>query len=38
MANQIPAFKAFDGGLLGDLGVMLNEHGAPEPHVVAAAK
>ncbi|HEX6961403.1 MAG TPA: hypothetical protein VF175_06015, partial [Lacipirellula sp.] len=38
MAAKIPAFKAFDQGVLGDLGVMLNVHGAPEPHVVVAAK
>jgi NADH-quinone oxidoreductase subunit G len=37
MAQQIPAFKAFDAGALGEFGVMLNEHGSPEPHVVAAA-
>jgi predicted molibdopterin-dependent oxidoreductase YjgC len=36
MAREIPAFKAFDNGVLGEFGVLLNEHGAPEPHVVAA--
>jgi len=38
MAEQIPAFAAFKQGVLGEFGVLLNEHGAPEPHVVAAAK
>jgi hypothetical protein len=38
MAQEIQAFKAFDNGVLGEFGVMLNEHGAPEPHVVATAK
>jgi NADH-quinone oxidoreductase subunit G len=38
MAEKIPAFKAFDNGVLSEFGVLLNEHGAPEPHVVAAAK
>jgi NADH-quinone oxidoreductase subunit G len=38
MAETIPAFKAFDQGVLGEFGVLLNEHGAPEPRVVAAAK
>ena len=38
MAEKIPAFKAFANGVLGEFGVMLNVHGAPEPHVVAAAK
>lgn len=34
MAEQIPAFAAFAQGALGEFGVMLNVHGAPEPHVV----
>jgi NADH-quinone oxidoreductase subunit G len=38
MAQQIPAFAAFGQGVLGEFGVLLNVHGAPEPHVVAAAK
>jgi NADH-quinone oxidoreductase subunit G len=38
IAQQIPAFAAFGQGVLGEFGVLLNEHGAPEPHVVAAAK
>jgi hypothetical protein len=38
MSQQIPAFAAFKQGALGEFGVLLNEHGAPEPHVVAAAK
>jgi NADH-quinone oxidoreductase subunit G len=37
MAQQIPAFAAFEQGALGEFGVLLNVHGAPEPHVVAAA-
>ena len=37
MAEQIPALAAFAQGTLGDYGVMLNEHGAPEPHVVVKA-
>ena len=36
MAEKIPAFAAFKQGVLGDFGVLLNEHGAPEPHVVKA--
>ncbi|HYI27672.1 MAG TPA: molybdopterin-dependent oxidoreductase, partial [Bradyrhizobium sp.] len=36
MAQEIQAFKAFDNGVLGEFGVLLNVHGAPEPHVVAA--
>jgi NADH-quinone oxidoreductase subunit G len=38
MSQQIPVFAAFKQGALGEFGVMLNVHGAPEPHVVAAAK
>lgn len=34
MAETIPAFAAFKQGVLGDFGLLLNEHGAPEPHVV----
>lgn len=34
MAETIPAFAAFAHGKLGDCGVRLNEHGAPEAHVV----
>ncbi|BBO31904.1 molybdopterin-dependent oxidoreductase [Lacipirellula parvula] len=37
MAEKIPAFAAFAQGTLGDCGVLLNEHGAPEAHVVAKA-
>jgi NADH-quinone oxidoreductase subunit G len=37
MAEKIPAFAAFGQGVLGEYGVMLNEHGAPEPHIVAKA-
>lgn len=37
MAETIPAFAAFKQGVLGDFGVLLNEHGAPEPHVVVKA-
>ncbi len=37
MAEKIPAFAAFASGRLGPMGVMLNEHGAPQPHVVARA-
>jgi len=37
MAEKIPAFAAFKQGVLGDFGVLLNEHGAPEPHVVVKA-
>jgi NADH-quinone oxidoreductase subunit G len=37
MAEKIPAFAAFASGRLGPMGVMLNEHGAPRPHVVAGA-
>ena len=36
MAEKIPAFAAFKQGVLDDFGVLLNEHGAPEPHVVKA--
>ncbi|MBL9164241.1 MAG: (2Fe-2S)-binding protein [Planctomycetaceae bacterium] len=35
MAEKIPAFAAFKQGVLGEFGVLLNEHGAPEAHVVA---
>jgi NADH-quinone oxidoreductase subunit G len=35
MAEKMPAFTAFAAGSLGPLGVLLNEHGAPQPHVVA---
>jgi NADH-quinone oxidoreductase subunit G len=37
MAEKIPAFAAFAQGSLSDFGVLLNEHGAPEPHVVVKA-
>lgn len=35
MAEKIPAFGAFKQGVLGEFGLLLNEHGAPETHVVA---
>ncbi|RIK76575.1 MAG: ferredoxin [Planctomycetota bacterium] len=38
MAEKVPAFSALAQGVLGEFGVLLNEHGAPEPSVVAAAK
>ncbi|MCC6492399.1 MAG: molybdopterin-dependent oxidoreductase [Pirellulales bacterium] len=38
MAEAIPAFAAFAAGSLGESGVILNEHGAPQAKVVAAVE